>query len=79
MSLILIEAFFMGLGGTVLGILFSYGPRAHPCGDARFSAAGDCVRLVADCGRDRDRARLLGALYPGHDCDPAGPDRGTGV
>jgi putative ABC transport system permease protein len=65
MSLILIEAFFMGLGGTVLGILFSYGTRAsiHAVMPASLPQA-----IVYDwwpiAGAIAIGAALLGAVYP---------------
>ena len=66
MTLILQEAFFMGLGGTILGILFSFGTRSaiHAVMPASLPQA-----IVYDwwprAGAIAMGAALLGALYPG--------------
>ncbi len=66
MTLILWEAFFMGLGGTVLGILFSFGTRTAI--QAVMPASLPQAIVYAwwpRAGAIAMGAALLGALYPG--------------
>jgi putative ABC transport system permease protein len=66
MTLILIEAFFMGLGGSVLGIAFSYGTRAaiHAVMPASLPQA-IVYNWWPIASGIAIGAALLGALYPG--------------
>jgi putative ABC transport system permease protein len=66
MTLILLEAFFMGLGGTILGIAFSYGSRSaiHAAMPASLPQA-IVYAWWPIAGAVAMGAALLGAVYPG--------------
>ena len=80
MGIILAEAFALGLGGTIAGIVLSFGTRWIM--NALMPAslpAGDCSRLVADCRTDRRGRGAARFALSGHAGGAPGPDRGPGV